>query len=139
MGNPPRISADFNGLQASTRTAGRLAIALDTIGSVSDLANLGIRLTEGTRLVVYDWSDENEDFEADVTTYYDASARVWLAELDETGYRYVPARPRLTASRLRCLHCQSEYTGKAVSIKQGSATACPHCGSALDAPIAAPD
>jgi hypothetical protein len=36
----PRISADFNGLEASPRDADRLAVALDTIGSLRDLTNI---------------------------------------------------------------------------------------------------
>jgi DNA-directed RNA polymerase subunit RPC12/RpoP len=139
MDGLPRIYADFNGLQGSPRTEGRLAIALDTIGSVRDLAKVGLRLADGTRLVVYDWSDEDEDLEANVTTFYDPSARVWLGELDESGYCYVPAQPRTTESRFLCLQCRSEYAAKTVSIRQGSATLCHYCGSRLDAPIAPPD
>lgn len=87
----PRIYADFNGLGRSPRRPERSAVALDTRGSLEALERAGIELRDGLRLTIWDGSDEAEDLEADTTVYYDADSRVWYAEMDEQGYRYVPA------------------------------------------------
>jgi hypothetical protein len=87
----PRIYADFNGLDRSPRRPERFVVALDTHGSLDALARAGLELHDGLRLTIWDASDEEEDLEADITVYYDAARRVWLAEMDEEGYRYVPA------------------------------------------------
>jgi hypothetical protein len=78
----PRIYADFNGLGNPDRTEGRLAVALDTLGTLRDLTNARLRLTEGLRLTVYDWSDDEEHLEAEATARYDPDDGLWWAELD---------------------------------------------------------
>ncbi|HLM59214.1 MAG TPA: hypothetical protein VK308_00280 [Pyrinomonadaceae bacterium] len=66
-----RIYADFNGLRISPRNHERSAVALDTFGSLRDLSNAGIKLKEEMPLIIFDWSDENEDLEGHCTAYYD--------------------------------------------------------------------
>ena len=94
----PRIYADFNGLGSSRRTPGRLAVPLDAEGSRRDLDAAGVELRDGTRLTVFDWSDETEDLEAAATLYRDPTSEIWVAELDAEGYRYVPRPPVEPAS-----------------------------------------
>jgi len=90
----PRIYADFNGLDRSPRRPERFVVALNTQGSLEALARAGLELCDGLRLTIWDGSDEAEDLEADVTVYYDAERQVWLGEMGEKGYRYVPAVDR---------------------------------------------
>jgi hypothetical protein len=66
----PRIYADFNGHDWSLRHPGRHAVALDTIGSLQALSNAGLRLRDGVRLIVYDYSDDEEDLEAEATVRF---------------------------------------------------------------------
>lgn len=80
-----RIYADYNGIRGPE--GGPLTIPLDTLGSLRDLTNAGIRLRDGTALTVVDASDEEEDLEADAAAHYDATAGVWLAVLGPEGYR----------------------------------------------------
>ena len=61
--SPTRIYADFNRLVKSPRDSGRTAVVLDTFGSLRDLCNAGLILSEGMPLIAVDWSDENEDLE----------------------------------------------------------------------------
>ena len=95
-----RIYADFNGLRISPRNHARYAVALDTFGSLPDLSNAGIRLTEEMPLVIFDWSDENEDLEGHCTVYYDWQRQCWWAELDEQGVLDVPRDERKPVKEL---------------------------------------
>ena len=94
-----RIYADFNGLERPAVAGGHWAVALDTVGTVRDLSNAGIRLTEGLSFTIWDASDEDEDLEADAVARYDSASAIWWADLGEAGYRYVAARDRLTDRR----------------------------------------
>jgi hypothetical protein len=136
----PRIYADFNGLCRPDRTGGRLAVALDTLGTVRDLTNVGLRLVEGLRLTVYDWSDEEEDLEADATVRYDPEGGLWWAELGPSGYAYVPKRDRTADPRFLCLGCRFNlaFDPGASAGRAPRATACPRCGTAVAAAIAPP-
>jgi CheY-like chemotaxis protein len=136
----PRIYADFNGLMESPRDATRSMVPLDTWGSLRDLSNAGIRLREGMRLVIHDASDEVEDLEADVTTFYDPERRWWFAEL-ERALAYVPAHDRSPVTTFLCLGCRadlgSRVQGAFGAMVQGSGH-CPHCGVSTTAAIAPP-
>ena len=105
-----RIYADFNGLRISPRNHERYAVALDTFGSLLDLSNAGIRLTEEMPLVIFDWSDENEDLEGHCTVYYDWQRQFWWAELDEQGVLDVPRDERKPVTEFLCLGCRSDLT-----------------------------
>jgi hypothetical protein len=135
----PRIYADFNGLQSSSRTAGRLAVPLDTIGTLRDLTNAALRLYDGARLLLFDWSDEEEDLESKATAYYDAKTRVWIAELDADGVAHVPKRDRTPDARFLCLQCR---TNLAVDASENAGlprlTVCGHCGAPMNAATAPP-
>ena len=133
-----RVYADFNGIEPSPRDPSRWAIALDTLGSLRDLSNAGIRLIEGVRLVVYDESDAEEDLEGEATVYFESRRDVWLAELDEHGYRYVPKRDRAPAFEFLCLRCRVGLPLRADVSGVPSVTKCPRCGEDIRAAIAAP-
>jgi hypothetical protein len=136
----PRIYADFNGLRRPERTGGRLAVALDTFGTLRDLANAGIRLSEGLELTVYDWSDDEEDLEAQATAHYDPERRVWWADLGARGYEYVPKRGRPIDPRFLCLGCRRDLASDPDTWGDGvpRVTACPRCATAVDAAIDPP-
>ena len=106
-----RIYADFNGIQTSPRNPELLGVPLDTYGSLKDLSNAGVRLQEGVQLVIFDWSDEDEDLEGHCTVYYDWRRQFWWAELDERGYLYVPRDERTKITNFLCLGCQSNLEG----------------------------
>ncbi len=136
----PRIYADFNGLRNPSCTEGRLSVALDTLGTLRELTNAGVRLVEGLRLTVYDWSDEEEDLEADATVLYDQDGGLWWAELDQSGYRYVPKRDRTSSTRFLCLGCRYDLASNPVARGEWApkVNACPSCGTAVAAAIAPP-
>ena len=90
----PRIYAVFNDIGPSPRRPDRTAVALDANGTFKALARAGITLHDWLALTIWDASDETEDLEADTTVYFDANDRIWYAEFDEVGLRYVPAGPR---------------------------------------------
>lgn len=134
-----RIYADFNGLDYPTVAGGRLAVALDTVGTVRDLSNAGVRLVEGLTFTVWDASDETEDLEADAIARYDARTGTWWADLGPAGYRYVPAQERRIDHRYLCLTCRRDLgEGRpSAAARAEDATVCPHCGT-LSAAIAPP-
>ena len=136
----PRIYADFNGLHNPDRTGGRLSVALDTLGTLRDLTNAGLRLAEGLRLTVYDWSDEEEDLEAEATARYDPDAGLWWAELGPNGYEYVPKRDRAVNPCFLCLGCRYDLASDPTAWGEWTprATACPCCGTAVTAAVAPP-
>jgi len=134
-----RIYADFNGLEPSSEYEGRLAVPLDTVGSLQDLSNAGVRLREGDVLTIYDASDENEDLEASAIARYDRPRRIWIAELGPAGYSYV-SRTVQKASTFLCVGCRYDL-GAAPS--QGGALpwpprVCPSCGLETNAALAPP-
>jgi hypothetical protein len=139
MTSRPRIYADFNGITPSPRDPSRLMVPLDTWGSLRDLSNAGIKLTEGAALLIYSDSDEAEDLEADTRVYFDPVRNWWFAEL-EHGYRYVPTHVSSVVTFL-CLGCRADLGPEA--LEHGSAIIkryreCPHCGLSILAAIAPP-
>ena len=134
-----RIYADYNGI--GRETDGRLSIPLDTLGSLRDLSNAGIRLRDGTALTLVDASDEEEDLEADAIARYDAAAGVWLALLGPEGYRYVPKGDRIAERRFLCLGCRRDLGSGPNAGEYGfpRVGVCPDCGTSIKAAIAAPD
>ena len=103
-----RIYADFNGLRISPRNHERSAVALDTFGSLRDLSNAGIRLKEEMPLIIFDWSDDNEDLEGHCKVYYDWQRKFWWAELDEQGVLDVPRDERKPVTEFLCLGCRKD-------------------------------
>lgn len=101
----PRIYADFNGIVGSFRTEGRSAVVLDTFGTLRELSNARILLKDGFQMMVYDWSDDEEDLEADVTTFFDPSRKQWIGEFDEKGLRYVQKKNRDESIEFHCWSC----------------------------------
>ena len=132
----PRIYADFHGEQSSPRDATRIAVPLDTFGSLRDLSNAGIRLREGIRLVIYADSDESEDLEADCEVYYSPKHQLWFAELDSSGVRYTPCVELKDAGGFLCVHCRQPLS--VAKFGRPEVGACPTCGSPVDAAIAPP-
>lgn len=90
-----RIYADFNGLVPSPTRPDGLAVVLNTMGSLRELSNAGIRLTEGLPLIGVDASDDLEDLEGHGVARYDGVNQWWLIDFDEQGVRYVPAGARI--------------------------------------------
>ena len=79
--SPTRIYADFNGLVRSPRNSARTAVVLDTFGSLRDLSNAGLILSEGLPLIAVDSADENEDLEGHGTAQYDRDRKWWVLNL----------------------------------------------------------
>ena len=133
----PRIYADFNGVQESPRKLERHAVPLDTWGSLTGLANAGIVLREGLRLTIWSDSDESEELEADTEVYWDVEQKCWMAEIDERGHRYVPAR-RQAPVPLVCVSCRAPL--EEVITRRGLrwGDPCPSCGEAIHRPVLPP-
>lgn len=130
----PRIYADFNGLVGGQGTGG--AVGLDTFGSLRDLANAGLRLFDGMPLTIYDWSDDEEDLEADAVARFEPRRGIWWAEFGPEGFRYVPKKARDQSSVFLCVECRTrldEHVRKA-GLRIGDT--CPSCGTPIHAPLA---
>lgn len=133
-----RIYADFNGLVTSYTRPGGFAVVLDTMGTLRDLSNAGVRLVEGLPLIAVDASDAEEDLEGHGTAQYDYVNNWWLIELDEQGVRYVPAGDRTPATAFNCMSC-GESLGEQIrdgGLKFGDG--CDRCGHAIHTPILPP-
>ena len=133
-----RIYADFNGLVNGPKNPERTAVVLDTFGSLRDLANAGVVLKEGLKLIAVDWSDETEDLEGHGTAEFDRERGWWVVEFDAQGVREVPAGDRTPVTAFRCVSCQAEIEDfiEANGLKLGDK--CPKCGIAIHAPLAPP-
>jgi hypothetical protein len=72
----PSIHADFNNADASGR------LRLNCVGTVNDLARLGLRLENGLRVIVRD-----DDLEADAEVMYSNDEHIWVAKIDWNAIR----------------------------------------------------
>jgi hypothetical protein len=133
-----RIYADFNGLVAGVVDPARIAVVLDTFGSLLDLSNAGVVLRSGLALVAFDESDEQEDLEGHGTAQYDYKRAWWVVEFDERGVRHVPAGPRTATNEFRCVKCHSLIEGAAYNTVWRSGLGCSVCGTSAAAAIAPP-
>ncbi len=133
-----RIYADFNGLQASPRNPTRLAVPLDTFGTLRDLANAKIRLRDNLALTIYSDSDETDDLEGQATVYWSQANTVWIAELDEDGVLSVPKCGWPSTDVFLCLTCRTPLQKFLHQHGRRKDTRCPACGESIIAPIAPP-
>jgi len=133
-----RIYADFNGLDRPAVAGGHFAVALDTVGTVRDLSNAGLRLVEGLTFTVWDASDEFEDLEGDAVARFDQRTGTWWADLGPAGYRYVPAKDRRTDYRYLCVNCRRDLGAaqRSAAARAEPVPVCPHCGTSRSAAIA---
>jgi DNA-directed RNA polymerase subunit RPC12/RpoP len=135
----PRIYADFNGLVNGPKTLGSTAVVLDTFGSLRDLANAGIVLSQGMQLSAFDISDETEDLEGHGTAEFDYENNWWVIEFDHLGVRYVVACERSQSTEFRCVACQADLLEKIEKQGLNLGDTCPTCNKPIHAPIAPPD
>ena len=134
----PRIYADYNGLQRSPRNLSRKAIALDTFGTLRELSNAGIRLQDDIELVIYDYSDDEEDLENHVSVYWDKAGSVWRAEIIDDEIQYIPKKDRTQSTEFLCLKCRTplqDYIGKN---GMDVSSVCQNCGEKIVAAIEPP-
>ncbi len=93
----PEIYADFNNLDDDGR------IRLTTLGSVTDIARLGIKLRAGLKLTLAtddaDDQGNTDDLMADAVVQYNAEQKCWVAQIDWTQVKNRSERERLAASR----------------------------------------
>lgn len=130
-----RIYADFNGIVSGIKNPDRDAVILDTFGSLRDLSNAGLVLSEGLPLIAVDESDELEDLEAHGTAQYDPDRKWWIIEFDELGIRYVPASDRSPVNEFLCVKCRQAFPN---SEAINSDTSCSSCGTSTLAAYAPP-
>ena len=133
-----RIYVDFNGLVNSPTRPGGLAVVLDTMGSLRDLSNAGIRLEEGMPLIGVDASDDDEDLEGHGTARYDGVNNWWLIDLDERGVRYVPAGDRTPVAAFNCMSCGESLREQIRDGGLNFGDRCHRCGHAVHSPILPP-
>lgn len=131
----PRIYADFHRIH-TPRSPGRTAISLDTFGSATDLARAGVKLYDGCRVTIYMDSDEEEDIEADAVVFFDHEQGCWMAEIDESEIRDVPARGR-DPRPFVCVACRAELPPHPTA-DGWVVESCPRCGTYYAAAIAPP-
>jgi len=133
-----RIYADFNGLVSGPKDKNRSAVVLDTFGSLRDLANAGVILSEGLKLIVFDESDESEDLEGQGTAEFDTSRQRWVVEFDEQGIRFVPTGDRTPITEFNCVSCQTPLQDIIAANGLELGDICPFCGTEIHTPIAPP-
>lgn len=133
-----RILADFNGLQTSVRTAGKVALYLHCFGSLRDLSRLKLCLHDGLQLDVYSDSDENEDLEASGIVHFDQSAQQWFVEFDEQDIQYAATRPEPKGARFPCWNCDAELQDQITASALKPGDVCPQCGREIHEPLKAP-
>lgn len=75
----PKVFADFQNADPSGR------LRLNCIGTIEDLATLGLRLQPGLRLRVY-----SDDLEADGVVEYSEEEHLWVAAIDWQAIETVP-------------------------------------------------
>ena len=136
---PLRIYADFNGLVRGPRNSRRTAVVLDTYGSLQDLCNAGVVLTEGLPLIAFDWSDDSEDLEGHGTAQYDSTEGWWVVEFDEAGVRNVPAKDRATQAAFRCVACAVDLMGQFHGHFPQPDERCLKCGTLVRTPFLPPE
>ena len=147
MSQHPRIHADFNGVDQWTDDSSREGVPLDTIGSLRDLSNAGIRLTPGLHLCIWDQSDEAEDLEADAiaefmpSLYRNQKVPAWVATYPKGTMRYVPTRHTPDDPRFLCLGCRRDLAPLKLSIAAhvDSRITCPYCETPCSAALARPE
>lgn len=76
----PTIFADFLNADPQGR------VRLTCVGTVKDLARLGVRLVDGLRIVVTD-----EELEADGEVVYSTDEHIWVAKIDWNAIRHLPS------------------------------------------------
>ena len=130
-----RIYADFNGLVEGPGDPQRIAVVLDTFGSLRDLSNAGVVLSEGMPVIAVDASDEFEDLEGHGIARYDWEHRRWVVEFDEQGVRYVAARDRSSSSTFHCVTCRAFLP---VRWDNAFGASCDNCGTSAAAAFAPP-
>lgn len=81
---------------------------------------------------MFDASDENEDLEGNATVYYDTDAKVWIAELDQNGYRYVPKGDRSLVMDFLCIRCRNPFPVITEHRAMPTVKKCPGCGESMD-------
>jgi hypothetical protein len=75
---PPSVYSDFNNADPQGR------LRLNCVGTINDLARLGVRLSEGLRLLLHD-----EELQAEGEVRYSADERDWVAAIDWNAVRSV--------------------------------------------------
>jgi hypothetical protein len=130
-----RIYADFNGLVPGIKNPERVAVVLDTFGSLRDLSNAGLVLSEGLPLIAVDASDDLEDLEGHGTAQYDPDRKWWVIEFDELGVRYVSAYDRSPVNEFLCVKCRQPFPDDKA---HSSGTSCSLCGTSVLAAYAPP-
>lgn len=135
----PRIYADYNGIQASPRNPAKLAVALDTFGTLRDLSNAGVRLQDGVMLIIFDYSDDEEDLENFVTVYWEKARNRWLAEFTEDEVVYIPKRERIEITEFLCLKCRTPLQAYIEKNGMNNDSVCPNCGEKIVTAIEPPE
>jgi hypothetical protein len=111
----PLIFSDFNGLD---RVEGY--ISLEYHGSVCDLSNQKVKLSQGLPLTVYDPSDENEVMEFDgVAEYLDKHNSWYLKYKKESFRRLLKSDAHKGSGLLNCFHCGEHVSTKTWITKNG--------------------
>ena len=107
-------------------------------GTLQDLHRLQIRLSEHERLTFWDRSDEEEDLEVDGRLVFDPASRIWQAEFQHDGIRYMPHRLEEEDSEsFPCYKCRTEL-GSYIKA-HGVHSDCPSCGLAIWFPLSPPE
>jgi hypothetical protein len=77
----PSIFADFQNADPQGR------VRLSCVGTLEDLARLGVRLESGLRVIVHD-----DDLEADGEVVFSADEKIWVAKIDWKAIRNISRR-----------------------------------------------
>lgn len=124
----PAIYVDFHKSIASPWTPGHWAVPVVCSGTLDDLSQLGLRLREGLRAVVF-----FEDVEYDGVARFDLQSRRWYFEHDDSTLRYVTPHD-YGPSIFLCWSCRRATTYSRLDCGER----CPYCNADLGALWAPP-
>ncbi len=134
----PRLYADFNGLQYSPRSSSMMALYLHYRGTLADLGQLRLALSEGLEVDVYSDSDEHEDLEVTGLVRFDHSSGMWFVEFENDAVRYVPTRPGTHDRIMECWTCGADLTQQIHDRGLSLGDRCDACGVRVHAPLDPP-
>ena len=134
-----RVYADFNGLQDSVLTNGRLALYLHYFGSLRDLSRQKTQLSDGLKLDVYSDSDVDEDLEATGVVHFDQMSNQWFVEFEEKDIRYVERPPEPSGAKFPCWNCSVDLDNQIQREGLDYGDTCASCGSEIHAVLNPPE
>jgi hypothetical protein len=132
------VYADFNAIEY-VEGSSLAEMPLTGYGTLLSLAQQGVRLAEGRRVLLY----EPNDIECEVHVHfdiarYDPAGRLgeWIARFDHSTIRST-SLDDFSCTSHPCIVCGSDFRNAASKVRNYT-ECCVHCGASVMAPLAKP-